>query len=37
MKKNEAPLAWRLRMSQPYWTFRHVLATEEKARDVSAV
>lgn len=37
MKKNEAPFAWRLRMSQPYWTFRHVWATEENASEVSAV
>lgn len=37
MKKNDAPFAWRLRMSQPYCTFRHVWATEEKAREVSAV
>lgn len=37
MKKNEAPLACRLRISQPYWTLRHVWATDEKARVVSAV
>lgn len=37
MKKNEAPFAWRFRISQPYCTFRQVLATDEKAREVSAV
>ncbi len=37
MKKNEAPFAWRLRISQPYCTSRHVWAMEEKARVVSAV
>lgn len=37
MKKNEAPLACRLRISHPYCTFRHVFATDEKAREVSAV
>lgn len=37
MKKNEAPFACRFRISHPYWTFRHVWATDEKAREVSAV
>lgn len=37
MKKNEAPFACRLRISQPYCTFRQVWATDEKAKVVSAV
>lgn len=37
MKKKEAPFAWRLRISQPNCTSRHMWATEEKAREVSAV
>lgn len=37
MKKSEAPFAWRFRITQPYCTFWHVCATDEKAKVVSAV
>lgn len=37
MKNIDAPLACIVRRSQPYWTSRQILATDEKANVVSAV